>query len=82
MLRVDMTDGRTIAVPTYWYPRLLRATAKQRARYRLIGDGEGIHWPGVDEDISVLGLLKGRRAPPGAEFWKSNLVKRRTRRRK
>lgn len=82
-LRVDMTDGRTICVPTYWYPRLLRATAKQRARYTLIGDGEGIHWPGVDEDISVLGLLEGRRAPPGAECWKSDLLaKRKPRRRR
>ena len=81
-LRVDLTDGRAIIVPTYWYPRLLRATAKQRARYRLIGDGEGIHWPAVDEDLSVAGLLAGNRAPKGSEFFKSDLLKRRKRSRR
>ena len=79
-LRVDLADGRTLIVPTYWYPRLLLATAKQRANYRLIGDGEGIHWPGVDEDLSVEGLLRGNRAPQGSEFWKSDLLKRKRRR--
>ena len=79
-LRVDLTDGRTIIVPTYWYPRLLRATAAQRARYKLTGDGMGIHWPAVDEDISVEGLLAGRRAPIGSEFWESDLLKKRNRR--
>lgn len=81
-LRVDLTDGRTITVPTYWFPRLLRGTAKQRARYELIGEGEGIHWPGVDEDISVYGLLLGRRAHPGSEFWKSDLLEKRGKRRR
>ncbi len=80
-LRVDLTDGRTIIVPTYWYPRLLRATAKQRARYRLTGDGMGIRWPAVDEDLSVEGLLQGNRAPKGSEFWKSDLLTKRKRRR-
>lgn len=64
-LRVDLADGRTLIVPTYWYPRLLLATAKQRANYRLTGDGEGIHWPGVDEDLRVEGLLAGTPAPRG-----------------
>jgi Protein of unknown function (DUF2442) len=81
-LRVDLTDGRTIIVPTYWYPRLLLATAKQRANYRLMGGGVGIRWPGVDEDISVEGLLRGNRAPQGSEFFKSDLLKKRKRRRK
>lgn len=81
-LRVDLTDGRTLTVPTYWYPRLLLATAKQRARYELIGDGEGIRWPAVDEDLSVEGMLRGTRAPIGSEFWKSDLLAKRKRRRK
>ena len=79
-LRVDLADGRTLTVPTYWYPRLLLATAKQRAKYRLTDGGEGIHWPAVDEDLSVEGLLRGNRAPQGSEFWKSDLLKRPRRR--
>ena len=81
-LRVDLTDGRTIIVPTYWYPRLLRATAKQRARYKLMADGTAIRWPAVDEDLSVEGLLQGNRAPQGSEFlrWKP-LTRRKTQRR-
>ncbi len=58
-LQVDLADGRRIAVPLAWFPRLLHATAEQRERFELIGDGEGIHWPDVDEDISVRGLLVG-----------------------
>lgn len=60
-LRVTLDDGRTLSVPIAWYPRLEKATAAQRANWRLIGLGEGIHWPDIDEDISVLGLLAGRR---------------------
>jgi hypothetical protein len=52
-------DGRTISVPLAWYARLLHATKKQRANWRIIGGGFGIHWPDVDEDISVEGLLRG-----------------------
>ncbi len=59
-LSVDLTDGRTIAVPTVWYPRLAHATPDERSRWRLIGQGEGIHWPDLDEDISVDSLLYGR----------------------
>lgn len=57
-LRVSLTDGREIAVPLVWFPRLLKATPTQRANWRLIGRGEGIHWPDLDEDISVAGLLR------------------------
>jgi len=60
-LIVALVDGRTIMVPLAWFPRLLHATAEQRARFELLGDGEGIHWPDVDEDISVAGLLRGVR---------------------
>jgi hypothetical protein len=60
MLRVTLDDGRELAVPIEWYPRLLDADASARNNWRLIGRGEGIHWPDVDEDISVLGLLAGK----------------------
>src|ERR1035441_10988709 len=53
MLRVTLADGRELAVPLEWFPRLRNATPDQRSRWRLIGRGDGIHWPDVDEDISV-----------------------------
>ena len=52
-LIVDFADGRTASVPLAWYPRLLHASPEERANWRLIGKGEGIHWPDLDEDISV-----------------------------
>ena len=61
-LIVDLLDGRTIAVPLAWYPRLAHGTDTERAHWRFIGEGEGIHWPDLDEDISVEGLLAGRRS--------------------
>jgi hypothetical protein len=62
-LTVRLVDGRTIIVPLSWYPRLSHATDEQRRDYRLLGDGEYIHWPQVDEDLTVSGLLRGTRAP-------------------
>ena len=59
-LSVDLSDGRTIAVPLAWFPRLLHATQRERTRWRFIGKGHGIHWPELDEDISVEGLLAGK----------------------
>jgi hypothetical protein len=59
-LSVDLVDGRTIAVPTAWYPRLAHASDEERSHWRLIGHGEGIHWPDLDEDVSVDSLLFGR----------------------
>lgn len=59
-LSVDLSDGRSIAVPLGWYPRLELATPKERDNWRLIGNGMGIHWEELDEDISVEGLLAGR----------------------
>ncbi len=59
-LRVSLTDGRTLSVPLAWFPRLAHASSSERADYELLGDGEGIHWPQVDEDISVAGLLAGQ----------------------
>jgi len=57
-----LTDGRTISVPLVWSWRLSEATPEQRANYELIGDGEGVHWPDVDEDISAEGMLYGNPA--------------------
>ena len=59
-LAVELDDGRTLSVPLAWYPRLLHGTPAERGEWRLIGRGEGIHWPALDEDISVEGLLAGR----------------------
>lgn len=59
-LIVDLTDGRTILVPLAWYSRLLHGTPEERDNWRLIGDGEGIHWPDLDEDISVEDVLLGK----------------------
>src|SRR5215210_2315529 len=61
-LAVELDDGRTLSVPLAWYPRLLNGSAAERGHWRLIGRGEGIHWPDLDEDISVEGLLAGRRS--------------------
>jgi len=57
LLRLTLADGRELSVPLEWFPRLRDATAEQRRHWRLIGRGQGIHWPDVDEDISVRGLL-------------------------
>ncbi len=62
-LSVDLADGRTITVPLVWYPRLLHATAQQRANWRICGGGYGIHWPEIGEDLSSPGLLRGAPAP-------------------
>ncbi len=59
-LTVDLTDGRTISVPLAWYPRLMHGTPRERNNWQLIGGGEGIHWPDLDEDLSLVGLLLGR----------------------
>ncbi len=61
-LVVDLADGRTLSVPLAWYPRLAHATSTERANWRFVGRGEGIHWPDLDEDVSVEGLLAGRRS--------------------
>jgi hypothetical protein len=59
-LSVELSDGRTIAAPLAWYPRLAHGTIDERRSWRLIGRGRGIHWPAIDEDISVANLLAGR----------------------
>jgi hypothetical protein len=67
-LIVDLSDGRTVSVPLAWFPRLLHGTPEERNQWRLIGDGEGIHWPALDEDISVENLIPGK---PSGESQKS-----------
>ena len=63
-LVAQLTDGRTISVPLAWSWRLAKATPEQRSRFELIGAGEGVHWPDIDEDISVRGMLQGIPACP------------------
>ncbi len=60
-LIVLLVDGRKVAVPLVWFPRLAKATREQLENYELLGDGEGIHWPEIDEDLCVAGLLRGAR---------------------
>ena len=67
-LIVFLADGRSLSVPIVWFPRLARADSNQRADYAILGDGEGIHWPQIDEDISVFGLIAGK---PSVEFKQS-----------
>jgi len=57
MLRVRLADGREVSVPLAWFPRLLRGSTEQRRQWSLVGGGVGIHWPDLDEDLSVAGLL-------------------------
>lgn len=59
-LCVDLSDGRSISVPIEWFPRLVHATPEERRKWRLIGNGQGIHWEDIDEDISIEGLLAGK----------------------
>ena len=59
-LTVELNDGRSISAPLTWYPRLLSGTPEERNNWRLIGNAEGIHWPDLDEDISIENLLKGK----------------------
>lgn len=62
-LTVHLKDGRSVSCPLLWYPSLAKASPAKRHNYRLIGDGTGIHWPDLDEDISVRGMLLGRSDP-------------------
>ena len=59
-LTVDLVDGRTVSVPLAWYPRLSQGSVAERDNSRLVGQGTGIHWPDLDEDVSVEALLAGR----------------------
>jgi hypothetical protein len=75
-LVVELADGRTITAPLTWYPRLVHATAAERANMRLIGRGHGMHWPDIEEDISVESILRGRASAESAASLKRWLATR------
>ena len=75
-LRVDLSDGRTLTVPLAWFPRLLHSTSAERNDWRLIGEGEGIHWPAVDGDISIESLIVGRPSTESASSLRDWLSRR------
>ncbi len=74
-LSVDLEDGRTVSVPIGWYPRLVHGTPAERRNFQISGAGYGIHWPDLDEDIGVEGLLAGKKSaesPASFERWLQN----------
>jgi hypothetical protein len=75
-LMVDLVDGRTIIVPLVWYPRLWYGTVDERQRFEIVGDGSLIHWPDLDEDLSISGLLAGRRSGESQQSLKKWLAGR------
>jgi Protein of unknown function (DUF2442) len=78
-LSVDLEDGRTIAVPIGWYPRLAHGTAAERANVQISGAGYGLHWPALDEDIGVAGLLLGKQSAESAASFERWLQRRKAR---
>ena len=77
-LTVDLVDGRSVSVPLTWYPRLLHGLPEECRKWQLIARGEGIHWPDLDEDISVSSLIAGRPSQESAASLERWLVGRRT----
>lgn len=77
-LSVDLEDGRTIAVPIGWYPRLAYGTPTERANFQVSGAGYGIHWPDLDEDIGTEGMLLGRKSNEGQVSFQRWLERRQT----
>lgn len=75
-LTVELTDGRTISAPLAWYPRLLNGSIDERSHWRLIGQGVGIHWPDLDEDISVRNLLDGKPSGESQQSFRTWLDRR------
>lgn len=78
-LSVDLIDGRTIIVPLAWYPRLWYGTPKERNNFEIIGDGTIIHWPDLDEDLSIEGIIAGRRSGESQKSLKRWLTEREAR---
>ena len=76
ILAVDLTDGRTIITPLAWYPRLLHGTPQERANFEIIGDGKYLHWPDLDEDLTIAGILAGRQSGESAKSLKKWLDSR------
>jgi len=75
-LIMDLADGRSVSAPLVWYPRLTHGSPSERNNYRLIGDGEGVHWPELDEDISVEGVLAGRASGESQQSFQNWLESR------
>lgn len=75
-LSADLEDGRTISVPIGWYPRLAHATPEERASFQISGAGHGVHWPKLDEDLGVDGLLLGKKSNESAASFKQWLDSR------
>ena len=75
-LTAELSDGRTISVPLAWYPRLSHGSREERNHWELIGQGHGIHWPDLDEDISAQNLLLGQRSAESQESLKKWLDRR------
>jgi hypothetical protein len=75
-LSVDLEDGRTVSVPIGWYPRLAHGTPAERANFQISGAGYGIHWPELDEDIGVEGLVLGKRSTESPASFKRWLQRR------
>lgn len=75
-LMVNLVEGRTIIVPLAWYPRLWYGTPEERQHFEIIGDGMYVHWPELDEDLSVAGILAGRRSSESPQSLKKWLGRR------
>ena len=75
-LSVDLVDGRTLIIPLLWLPRLWHGTPEERNRFEIFADGAYIHWPDLDEDLTVTGLLAGRRSGESPESLKKWLAAR------
>lgn len=69
-LIAELSDGRVISVPLAWYPRLVHATPEERNNWELIGTGQGVHWPDLDEDLSIEGFLAGRKSGESPRAFK------------
>jgi|SRR5213080_4189458 len=74
-LIVDLSDGGSITVPLAWYPRLVHGTAEERSNWKWIGDREGIHWPDLDEDISIKNLVLGKASGESQDSFRRWLEK-------
>jgi len=75
-LSVELSDGRAISIPLAWFPRLAHANKVERNNWRIIGKGQGVHWPDLDEDISVEGLIAGKPSAEGQSSLKQWLATR------
>src|SRR5438477_12581543 len=81
-LSVDLEDGRTVSVPIGWYPRLAYGTDSERSNFEISGAGHGVHWPELDEDIGVEGVLLGKRSSESLGSFERCLIRRKEKLRK